>query len=320
MDSSIQIHAVKASDAEVVLDDAENAHEVRRNSESPARDLDACYQPLKEPVYDNHRLIAPDGRVLCRCAMKKVNWYVSRGLATIVSVDKEGSHTAQLKFEPAGSGEHGDAYQLADKHNHCVVCGRDDYNTKHHIVEYEYRQHMPLEYKSHNSYDLMILCGPCHERYELEAMRLKQVLAKKYDAPVNGKGWYHDAALGKVKKAAKALLTCSDVMPATRLSELQLAIRTHLGLPNTHVLTIEELQLVSDIDPVIRTAQYLSHGQAVVSCLSTPELQTEFIQMWRQHFVQTMQPQFLHPLWLVDRGKSEFRPIGKDIATSSDQT
>lgn len=102
---------------------------------------EACYQPLKDLVYENYTLLAPDGRVLCRCGRKKVDWYLSRGLAR--AVENEPSHF-QLNFVPGGHGEDGDTYQLADKSNHCVVCGRDDYNTKHHIVEYEYRQHMPV--------------------------------------------------------------------------------------------------------------------------------------------------------------------------------
>lgn len=102
---------------------------------------EAVYQPLKDDNYHNMTMLSPSGRVLCRCGPKKVNWYLSRGLAKVIS---EQPLTIQLNFEPAGNGEHGDAYQLSEKHNNCVVCGRDDYNTKHHIVEYEYRQYMPV--------------------------------------------------------------------------------------------------------------------------------------------------------------------------------
>ena len=267
-----------------------------------------CYRPLKEDVYHNMSMIAPDGRVLCRCGPKKVQWYLSRGLAKVLS---EEPLVIQLNFEPGGNGESDDAYQLADKDNHCVVCGRDDYNTKHHIVEYEYRQHMPLEYKSHNSYDLMILCGPCHTRYEIEAAKLKAELATKYNAPVNGKGWFFDTTIGKLKKSVKALEVAGDKMPAARVAEIQKLIREYLGKNDTDPILPEELQRISQLEPVTRTEQYQTHGEAVVSCLSTQELLTEFIQMWRKHFIDTMQPQFLHPQWGVERGKSELRPMSK---------
>jgi hypothetical protein len=113
-----------------------------------------CYRPLKDDVYHNMTMIAPNGRVLCRCGPKKVQWYLSRGLAKTISVEPL---VIQLNFEPGGNGESGDAYQLADKNNHCVVCGRDDYNTKHHIVEYEYRQHMPV--RNFFSFDLPFESG-----------------------------------------------------------------------------------------------------------------------------------------------------------------
>jgi len=43
------------------------------------------YQPLKDIVYHNNVMLAPDGRMLCRCATKKVQWYLSRNLAVIES-------------------------------------------------------------------------------------------------------------------------------------------------------------------------------------------------------------------------------------------
>lgn len=172
----------------------------------------------------------------------------------------------------------------------------------------------------------MILCGPCHTRYEVHAMQLKNSLAKKYDAPVNGKGWSFDSDLGKLKKAANALLSPSlDSIPLPRVSELRQLIRNHLGLPPTHSLTVEELQEVQSLDPIIRSPDFMSHGAAVVSCLNSPEALTDFIQMWRRHFVDTMQPKFIHPAWSIDRGKSELRepkesnptPVPSDTVTSS---
>ena len=165
----------------------------------------------------------------------------------------------------------------------------------------------------------MILCGPCHTRYEVEAMHIKSMLAKKYDAPVNGKGWYYDSELGKVKKAAKALLSSSiTTIPSFRIDELKQLVRTHFGLPPAHTLTEEELQAALNIEPLVRTPDFMSHGAAVVAQLNSPEALTEFIQMWRRHFVGTMQPQFIHPSWGIARGKSELRqPLDDALAASS---
>lgn len=40
---------------------------------------------LKKNLYDNNIMLDHEGNILCRCSKKKINWYVSRGLATIVN-------------------------------------------------------------------------------------------------------------------------------------------------------------------------------------------------------------------------------------------
>ena len=38
----------------------------------------------KKPVYQHHRILAPDGLQLCNCDEKKINWYLSKGLADLI--------------------------------------------------------------------------------------------------------------------------------------------------------------------------------------------------------------------------------------------
>ena len=45
------------------------------------------------PVYENCRIYAGDGRLLCFCDRKKLDWYVGRGLAEYVTADTIGSIT-----------------------------------------------------------------------------------------------------------------------------------------------------------------------------------------------------------------------------------
>jgi len=49
------------------------------------------------PVYENCRMLAPDGAVLANCDSKKIAWYVEKGLGKIV---QESPLTVQLNFEP----------------------------------------------------------------------------------------------------------------------------------------------------------------------------------------------------------------------------
>lgn len=142
-------------------------------------------------------------------------------------------------------------------------------------------------------------------------MKLKQQLAQQYDAPLNGTGWSYNSELGAAKKAARALQKSAYTIPAARLEEIRSIVKSHLGLSTEHTLTEDQIQSVADIDPVIKTELYMSHGQAVVSRLTNSEQLTEFIKMWRQHFLDVMQPEFLHPSWTVERGKNELRTQSK---------
>lgn len=85
----------------------------------------------KKAVYENCRMIAPDGEVLSNCDSKKIQWYLDKDLAEIVS---ENPLTIRLNFEPNGrTGSSKPLKDLYDDHfytvareNKCVVCGKSD--------------------------------------------------------------------------------------------------------------------------------------------------------------------------------------------------
>ncbi|KAJ9524221.1 hypothetical protein QJQ45_004981 [Haematococcus lacustris] len=60
-------------------------------------------------LYDNCRILAPDGQPLCTCSAKKIAWYAARGLGQVVQEDPL---TLQLAFEPAGRGHADDSYYI----------------------------------------------------------------------------------------------------------------------------------------------------------------------------------------------------------------
>ena len=103
----------------------------------------------KTLIYGNCKILAPDGKLMCRCLEKRVNWYLNRHLAQIVDNDPL---TIQLNFKPSGNGStHQDLKTIRE--NICVVCGDNNLShlTKHHTIPYEYRRYFPDELKSHNS-------------------------------------------------------------------------------------------------------------------------------------------------------------------------
>jgi hypothetical protein len=61
-------------------------------------DIIRNYSCKKDP-YENGRLLAPDGTLLSYTDIKKGKWYISKGLAVLVSEDP---FTVKLNFEPSG--------------------------------------------------------------------------------------------------------------------------------------------------------------------------------------------------------------------------
>ena len=118
---------------------------------------------IKKPIYENCQILAPDGEILCKCDKQKVEWYLTKELATIV---KEEPLTIKLNFEPNGRGissHKGDdsidnQYYVDYKKNQCVVCGVDDKYMRFQIVPSKYRAFFPEKYKSHRSHDILLLC------------------------------------------------------------------------------------------------------------------------------------------------------------------
>ncbi|CAN0897001.1 Protein RRP6-like 3 [Linum grandiflorum] len=75
----------------------------------------------KAPVYHNCRIYANDGRLLCYCDRRKLEWYLRRDLAKLVDEDPP---AIMLLFEPKGRPEDEDNdFYIQSKRNICVSCG-----------------------------------------------------------------------------------------------------------------------------------------------------------------------------------------------------
>ncbi|KAJ4453919.1 putative 3'-5' exonuclease [Paratrimastix pyriformis] len=152
----------------------------------------------------NCAMYDPQDRLLCRCDEDKLQWYLSRDLADLVS---ENPRAIKLRFAPKGTGHFGDQFYMAVHENQCAVCGKKETLTKHHVIAREYRTHMPEWVKSRSSHDILLLCPVCHDRYEDAAYHLRLTLAQelglKYDSGVASKlpfGRYSDETSGRVQE------------------------------------------------------------------------------------------------------------------------
>ncbi|XP_019133554.2 exonuclease 3'-5' domain-containing protein 2 isoform X1 [Larimichthys crocea] len=278
--------------------------------------LGVGYSARKSPLYDNCFLHAPDDQPLCTCDKKKAKWYLDKGIGVLQSEDP---FVVRLLFEPSGRPDSQQDYYLTAKENLCVVCGKADSYIRKNIVPHEYRRHFPTEMKDHNSHDILLLCTSCHAASNVHDGFLKQQLAEEFAAPQGceeGVRLLEDSDRRRVRSAARALLTAGEGLPEQRREELQGLIKSFLNVDEEQELTDEELQQAASLETRIFNKAYVPHGLKVVQAQADQGLRglMDLERRWRQHFLTTMQPRHLPPLWSVDHNHSKFlRKYGEDL-------
>ncbi|KAJ3139299.1 hypothetical protein HDU90_000665 [Geranomyces variabilis] len=252
------------------------------------------------PLYDNCTVFSPNGVPMFRASRKKLDWYLSRGLAETID-----NTSIRLIFEPAGMGHalnDEETYFLEDKLNICVGCGSEDSLTAHHIVPLQYRRHMPLEIKSHYSIDVVLLCVVCHDAYEQHAAELKLSLAEAHQAPLNGVGLIIHRETRKLHSDINAMLLSREPgsrIPPERARELENSVRAALSVPANSAIPDEAIQEALDRPVLVKGEDFKSHGEMVINLLSDAELD-DFCRRWRAHFLEHVRPRFLSEAWRVD--------------------
>lgn len=252
------------------------------------------HRSLQTPAYSNWLMISPEGEEMCRCAKKRADWYISRGLADVVANDPP---TIKLKFLPNGNGNQGDPFSLANKHNRCVVCGTEEDLTKHHIIPSMYRKFFPIKYKARSAHDVVVICIPCHEEYETIAMSLKQTLSIEMTGstiPIH-KPCIKDRDHFRITGYCKSLLTHGDVIPHERKVQMVAEVASYIG----HIASMEEIEKLAKIKRESYGPRDV--GKAVVDCLTDDDKFEAFVKRWRKHFIDTAQPKFMPEHWSVDR-------------------
>ncbi|XP_023639722.1 protein RRP6-like 3 isoform X3 [Capsella rubella] len=203
----------------------------------------------KAPVYHNCRIYANDGRLLCYCDKRKLEWYLNRGLAKLV---EENPPAIMLLFEPKGRPEdEGNDFYIQTKKNICVGCGEGKHYLRYRIIPSCYRVHFPEHLKTHRSHDIVLLCVDCHEVAHAAAERYKKQIATEFGIPLfvrrvldskEAQGTSssmedesminsEDAGVSPLhlRSAAMALLRHGNRMPSSRREELLQIVKMYYG-------------------------------------------------------------------------------------------
>ena len=130
---------------------------------------------------------------------------------------------------------------------------------------------------------------------------MRQNLAKKYEAPFGTKQhmfMVDNPDLGKVRSAAKALLKSGAKLPPQRRADLETIVSNYL---NVEKVDDKLLNNVMEMDIKVENKKFVGlHGERVVHAILEEDGLLDFIRMWRQRFLDLMQPKHLPPLWSVE--------------------
>ena len=158
----------------------------------------------------------------------------SRGLAERVSDDPP---AIKLNFmHKTGDQERGvDDYYLHSKENKCVSCGEEGHYLRYKVVPACYRRNFPVQWKSHRSHDIVLLCVDCHHVAHKAAEGVKKQLSTEYGVPLfppKAKpvgGNVCETHPYNVRRAAVALKVYGKTLPEARRKELQQMVRSFVS-------------------------------------------------------------------------------------------
>mmetsp|Transcript_12654 Transcript_12654/g.18990 ORF Transcript_12654/g.18990 Transcript_12654/m.18990 type:complete len:334 (+) Transcript_12654:25-1026(+) len=261
----------------------------------------------REKAYDGCKMYNPKGKLIAQISKKRYKWYLKKELATEIEPGK-----IKLKFEPKGDGNAGDKFYLSERKSVCVVCGSGRNYLKYHIVPYIYRKALPEKYRSHNSYDVVLMCPVCNKKYTKKVNERQRELAEIYKAPLNGINLPEvDVSIKHIKSIFYLLLKKKKQkrlfsLPQQRLKKLITELNDYAKAHQWGVTLNNEVDELNEMKPYIdklvvkkiTSEPFLSHGDLVIKALFEEEdAYPNFVYAWRKHFVKYTKPKYMNEHW-----------------------
>lgn len=252
----------------------------------------------KNPIYQQLKMLHPDGTLMCRVSKKRALWFINKNLATWTKKDEE----FQLNFEPAGYGKFNLPFYTQVRNNCCVVCGSTHELNVHHVFPRVFRKNMPILYKSSNSHDVLAVCADCHEEYEEKANDLKKRLGEQYLGLSDlTKMSVVELATLKIKRARKFINSLNK--------NGEFLKNGRLNKPPQSVIEMYQLEANKDISDLDN-----SHwGKKIMDIVLQQGGEQEFVNLWRKHFVDEMTPQYLPEHWDIYMPLEKTKKIRDDV-------
>lgn len=260
----------------------------------------------KKKEYGDIKFHHPDGTLMFIHNRHKVDQYLKKDLVAITEQEidpKTGLDVikaVKFKFDPHGNGPQHPYYLIAIK-NICVVCGDDNFEnlTRHHVFPDCYKEELPEKIKANNHYDIFRICVKHHDEYEIHAQLLKKQIAKELQVTTpDGKNIEADAVKFKRKLSGMAfrILSKDSSIPQKRVDAIYSSISEFTGIPIENITNEYLKELAEERNKTYVTDRKHLHGYQVMQKIT--DLQ-EFVERWRNHFIEYANPQFLPELWNV---------------------
>jgi hypothetical protein len=223
----------------------------------------------------DYELYSKSGQLLGRCFKQKAKWLIRKQLGQLVD------DRIHLLFDSDRTP--GDDYRLVTRQYLCVCCGHDDKLNKFRVVPSEFRNYLPIEYKANRHQDSYLLCDQCINDANMCSQILKKTLMTEFKITETN---FVDTQKAEIAKLSSKLIAGFFPHAAEKLKDL-------IGKEATR----EELEEYVRLDSKIVIDGSHNLYEYIVNTIIKNGQMEAFIDRWRNHFLQTMEPAFLedHP-------------------------
>ena len=232
----------------------------------------------KKQVYDNYEIYNMDGTTfLAYCDKGKFNWYLKKNLAV-----QTGEKSIKLLFSVKNNNNK--EIKKNKKENICYVCDDKNNLTKYHVIPSEYKKHMPVEFKSHNSLDILPLCQDCKSTASSESENFKRELGYEYNISPDK---FIDYDKVELKYLARKINKIKNINKNNKyLIESISNMEEILG----RKITDDDLKNYEKIKINKTYEDSKTPGEYIVKKIISENKLSDFVKRWKDHFITTMNP------------------------------
>jgi hypothetical protein len=215
----------------------------------------------RKNLNDNCFVLTPDGEVLNRASLSKLNWYVKKELADFEKpIFDMGVYCdcIRLRFEPFNRNIGGNSHF---KLNCCVSCGQTENIFCNSIIPSEYKKVLPIFLKSKMSHDNFFFCLKCSDKLLNANKEFSNDLAIKFNCPVKYDSSKYVNDYSKKKARSACIMYNNLELSESRKEEYCNIIKDYFKVDN---ITDDIILIGTQLSKYKEIEGWKSHGELIV--------------------------------------------------------